>query len=526
MWTACDVQTLFKGNIRKYFPVRTTPLLDDADLNDFLQEALAAAELKDVEEARQKNIIVPETQTERTSRWTTRAGFLQMLAGNSITELYPLTSARVDMDNEPELEHIQRSVPKVIEQCLEGVKDWGKRGWEVLHFWLNSTKIGSASEKPFQVYYSAGTIARYSEFWLRFILFTLRTANANPGENDVKYTMGQLEALNELKKIISKESPTDSELHSQLLHVSKLFISQKDFPINSPSPIKYFCCVMGWDSGKEVWRRPGTYTPFLAAMQFCMRVLVCEIVLPLQRKNNYRELLDPLELFKESWELWLVEGSPYPFNWVHKLMQYGLNVGQNEMGEDRIRLSHDNKYLYWQGRELNMDSWRHFPGDILRTTEKLLSRELLFRSTDLVESFNPYEIKENESCKDNKHWFGDYIAGYAKTGRNTIIRNLGERFREMARIEGGQWIWDPVAVNRYKRSHEKLKEYFVIGFNTLGGLAGRGPEMLSIQYHNTPETHRHITIQDGQLVVETQYHKSQNITDGVKVQSRVVFTNN
>ena len=36
IWAAYDVQTLFKGNIRKYFPVRTTPLLDDADLDNFL----------------------------------------------------------------------------------------------------------------------------------------------------------------------------------------------------------------------------------------------------------------------------------------------------------------------------------------------------------------------------------------------------------------------------------------------------------------------------------------------------------
>jgi Orsellinic acid/F9775 biosynthesis cluster protein D len=525
MWVQHDVQSIFKGQGSKYFAVRTTPLLDDADLDDFLQQALAAADLRDIEEARQKNIIVPETQTERTSRWTTRAGFLQMLAGKNLTELYPLTSARVDMDNEPELEHIQRSVPNLIEQCLEGVKDWGKRGWEVLHFWLNSTQMGSACDKPFQVYYSPSTIARYSEFWLRFILFTLRTINANAGENDVKYTRGQRKALKKLKKIISKESPTDFELYSQLLRVSKLFISQKDFENDSPSPIKYFCCVMGWDSAKEVWRRPGTYTPFLAAMQFCMRVLVCEIVLPREKKDNYRKVLNPLKLFKKRWKKWLVEGSAYPFNWVHKLMQYGLNVAKDEMGENQIRFSHDKKYLYWQGRELNIDSWRHFPGDILRTTEKLLSRELLFRSTDFVESFNPYEIEENENCKDNKHWFGDYIAEYAKTGRNTIMSNLGGQIKEMGRIEGGQWIWDPVAVNRYKRSHEKLKEYFVIGFNTLGGLAGRGPEMLSIQYYNTPGTHRHVTVQDGQLVVETQYHKCQNVTDSVKVQSRAFFTN-
>ncbi len=91
------------------------------------------------------------------------------------------------------------------------------------------------------------------------------------------------------------------------------------------------------------------YTPFLAVMQFCMWMLVSEIMLPLQKKDNYTELLNPLELFKKDWQKWLVKGSSYPFNWVHKLMIYGMDVAQDEMGEDRIRFSDDKQYLYWQG---------------------------------------------------------------------------------------------------------------------------------------------------------------------------------
>ena len=469
-----------------------------------------------MEETRRNNIIVP-AQSERTSPWHNRAGFLQLLAGKYITELYPLTSARVDMDNEPELDHIQRSVLTLIPQCLEGVRDWGNRGWEVIHFWLNSTKIGIESDKPFQLYYEPDTVPRYSEYWLRFILFALRTFESNTGENDVQYTIAQSEALSELKEIISQESPTDLQLHSQLLHLSLLFISQGDFENKSPSAIKYFCRVMGWDPAKERWRRAGAYTLFLAGMQFCMRVLICEVTLPLGIKDNYEESLNPLDLFKDAWEKWLVKGSAYPFNWVHRLMVYGLNVSRKETGEDRIRVSNDKKYIYWQGRELNIESWRRFPGDILRTTERLMSRELLFRSTDLVESFNPYEMMDNESCKDNKYWFGNHIGGHCKTARDTIIMNLGERIKEMVIMEDGQMKWNPVFVNNFKRGHEKVLEHLSIGFNTLGGLAGRGPEMLCLLYHNTPETDRHIMIQDGQLMTVSGYHKSQNVTDCLNV---------
>ena len=63
-------------------------------------------------------------------------------------------------------------------------------------------------------------------------------------------------------------------------------------------------------------------------------------------------------------------------------MVYGMKVAAQENGEDQIRFSLDNKYIYWQGRELNIESWRQFPGDILWTAERILSRELLFQNVD------------------------------------------------------------------------------------------------------------------------------------------------
>jgi hypothetical protein len=69
------------------------PLLNDPEINEFLEQALAAADLRDIEEARERNIIVPEIQSKRTSPWLNRARFLERLAGKNMTELYPLTSA-------------------------------------------------------------------------------------------------------------------------------------------------------------------------------------------------------------------------------------------------------------------------------------------------------------------------------------------------------------------------------------------------------------------------------------------------
>jgi hypothetical protein len=54
---------------------------------------------------------------------------------------------------------------------------------------------------------------------------------------------------------------------------------------------------------------------------------------------------------------------------------------------------------------------RQFPGDILRAAEKLHNCELLFQSTYLVESFNPYDMEDIENCKENECCLADYITG-------------------------------------------------------------------------------------------------------------------
>jgi len=518
MWTVCDVQTLFKGNIRKYFPVHTMPLLENSNFNILLQQALAQASLNDTEEERRNNTIVPERTNERVTPWMNRGGWLDMLAGKEMAELYPLTSAR--NSNDEGFEFLQKSVVTFIKKCLEGVRDLDKRGWGILRFWLNSTVPDKADAKPFQLNYDDDTIARYSEYWLRFILFALRTAHTETGENGVKYTADQYEVLQELKDLISKEVPSEKDVFQKVMEISRAFIDHNDFSTKSPSPLKYFCCIMAWDSATKRWRRPGTYTPFLAGIQFCIRVLSCEIVLPNDKRDEYCRPSycgpTPLDLLQEHRIKWLVDGAAYPFTWVHSLLVYGMHVAAGEKSEDKIRFD-GNKYLYWQGEELDVEAWRRFPGDILRSAERILSRQLLFQETDFINPINPYSITENQGCKDNRYFFAHHIHGYKNQARETIIKNIGSRIQEFMRAEDGKVEWKAAFVRVYILAQNTFLELILIGLNTLGGLTGRGPEILSLLYQNTPETDRHILLQAGQIVIATQYHKSQNIMDAIKV---------
>ena len=105
--------------------------------------------------------------------------------------------------------------------------------------------MNKADTKPFQVHYNDGTLARYSEYWLRFMLFTLCTFDIeDTGENGVKYTTHQREVISELRALISAEVSSEKHVHQKILDISKTFIDHEDFSTNWPSPLKYFCSVM------------------------------------------------------------------------------------------------------------------------------------------------------------------------------------------------------------------------------------------------------------------------------------------
>ena len=77
-----------------------------------LQLALTQASLDDVKETRRNNSIIPEGANERTTPWTNRGGWLDMLADKEMSELYPLTSAKDDDDEG--FKFLQNSIPSLI----------------------------------------------------------------------------------------------------------------------------------------------------------------------------------------------------------------------------------------------------------------------------------------------------------------------------------------------------------------------------------------------------------------------------
>jgi len=296
----------------------------DIKLDDPIQNMLRVAKVKDEKDfqGRNKLVAAESSRVERTP-WLNRAGWLRMFVGRDMKILCEAISEKVAEGEN--LEILGLSVDRVIRQCLAGMGDCDKRGWELIRFWLQSTEQARADKKPFGLHYDHTTVARNAKHWVKYLYFCMRTLDLEDG--GVEFTLNQRQCLNELRGMVLLDRPTAEELDEKVLEVFFHLIMHSDYE-RQFSSLKYFCGVNGFNVNSGRWKGPSNYTPFLASMQFCIRIIGVEYALPSKERDRFRVMSDhtPLTVFKQFWEQWLVEGQPTPFNYIHQLMNYGMNI--------------------------------------------------------------------------------------------------------------------------------------------------------------------------------------------------------
>jgi hypothetical protein len=75
----------------------------------------------------------------------------------------------------------------------------------------------------------------------------------------------------------------------------------------------------------------------------------------------------------------------------------------------------------------------------------------------------------------------------------------------------------PQSLKTFQYNDRRFRELLMLLITWTCGQAGRGTEMLSIRYKNVPTAQRNIYLMDGQIVIITTWHKSQNITEHANV---------
>ena len=199
------------------------------------------------------------------------------------------------------------------------------------------------------------------------------------------------------------------------------FLKHSDFDL-CKSGLIYFSGILGFNIHLHQWMEPSSYTQILAGLQFCIRVILLEYSIPVDQRDNYRNMKPtPLERFRQVHDLYLVEGSEYPYNYIHKLLNYGMQASKNFTTRSRIRWSTDNKLLYWDGDKLIMAEWKEFVLKLLAEAENICTVELLFQPDGHLPQVDLYALKDNPNRKEAEYYFAKEQPNHYSTLKRLVV---------------------------------------------------------------------------------------------------------
>ena len=450
--------------------------------------------------------------------WLARTQWLERYVGIDMVKL-------VEMTERPKTEewmlNVWNDVGAMVERTFDGIKDVHGRSWDRILYWLASPNRETISKDPMNFYLKAETVERYASYWQRFLCFCLRAMDEEL--QGVKFTEEQTHELNILRElyVLDENRMNLPRLkRKQNLICSIRFIKQTVFEVGLPVLV-YYSGILGFNKEGGTWRQPEHYTNILAGILWCMRVLVLEYALPTGSRDRLaQDEITPLQRFKLVRDEFLVEETECPFATLHTLMNYGFIVGKDAIGNTGVNWSADGEVLYIRGNEIRMTDWKRFLHELMLKAEEKLGRVLLFRADGTLPNFNLWEVEDNQALTHIGYYFGRRDEEEWTRVRKEMLqrnRDRGDRYGLIERDNHNGRAFVQAAVDEYKRVETEFREMLYILMLGTCGPPPRVTEMTSIKYMNSREGSRNIFVMGGQVMLVTEYHKSQSIMKKQKV---------
>jgi len=251
-WTAQTIQTFFLGIHKKYFAVtRNTQQPNDSTIETLVARMLDAAAIQDeADDAAQmeRDIVMNDQGAAENSPWLTMTGWKEMFAGKNMAVLVGFINKDVRRSDDYALKRLHASVHRLINYCMQGVRDLDWREWKAIRYWMRSHKGQQPSSKPFRRNYKE--LSSYADVWLQLILLCWRVVDSSEslelesGEAGVRgpeFLPEQKTQLMALRSLFL-ENPSDADLDKAVLIFSVSLIEHRDYQ-KERSIIKYFCGI-------------------------------------------------------------------------------------------------------------------------------------------------------------------------------------------------------------------------------------------------------------------------------------------
>ena len=328
----------------------------------------------------------------------------------------------------------------------------------------------------------------------------------------------QLELMNELyTQLQASRDEVDDETRIQtMLKLCESFIFVTFPATEFTCGLVHYVAILGIDGENNRLRRPSDYTYMLAGMVYCVRVLVAEILLPSNQREEQAMDLTRREHFLEQRVRYLVDGTSTPMSTMISLLAYGKHIAMNEGNAGAVLWSRNKQILYYKGQPVEMALFRWMIQDAISRATEMLWEELMW----VTKAEERFEVSLSSIQDDvtftRRGWsFMTRQENGLQEGalwmRKKMVQLEG---RERLRVEGA---WRPRAVRRYLQQCDRFLELLLFCIHTTWGQPARGTEVLSIRFQNGTFQDRNVFVVDGQVVLITRYHKSQALLDRPKV---------
>jgi len=424
---------------------------------------------------------------------------------------------------------VWKDIGSMFKDCHVGLKDISAREWDRILFWLKSSQRGAIARKPMNIHIKEKTVKEYASYFQRFICFCFRAMDlsiSHAVDGGFKFTNDQRQQLEEVREyyqFLDADEQYDGGLRKRMLvKLCIAFIRQDVYEVGVPALV-YFMGILGYCKKTGQWRDPQYYTNKLAGMMWCMRVLVLEFSLPLDRRDELGmdKILNPLNRVMEVRDLWLVAESECPFATLHALMNYGFVLAKQAVGVDKVRWSEDKDRLLFRGHMMDVEQWKKFVLSLLETVERMLSHELMFQKDGRLPDINLWNVQDDQGREDVGYYFGAVDTSQWDEARKRMVEWLVDNGDPIGLLvdqdECGVQGFLQTGVDNYNALDTRFRILLFLVVLFLSGGPPRGTESTSMKYMNTREGQRNVFIFLGMLMTVTEFHKSQAITMQQKV---------
>ncbi|KAG6996471.1 hypothetical protein FocnCong_v014856 [Fusarium oxysporum f. sp. conglutinans] len=298
------------------------------------------------------------------------------------------------------------------------------------------------------------------------------------------------------------------------------FAIAEDFEggLASSTMLVYFSAVRGLSTpnGNE-YLQPHRFTPVLARLIYCSRLVFLEAVLP-HFSRIYGGIARPprhglLRRLNAARREYMCDGTLSPMGEFLSLLSYGNALRRSQGSTFRFHWSDDGEVLSWNGNQrLSMVDFRGLACKVLRSVTASCSRLMYdWEPTHIDLSL----IRDNLSTTTPGYSFvSDPVNQLTDAYPELLLRACISPVDGLLQEQGqNQSAWDAKAARAYLEAHDDHLKGLMVLCNFDGGQCARITELLTLECFNTASRERGIGLWDGKMCSIIRHHKARLATN-------------